>query len=168
MAGMSLRFVALATALAMLPVAGFAQEAARGAAESRADGARGDGMRGGRGPVIRLDFGAGREIAVQCGDTAIAACVEAITPLAEKLAATPAVEHGKGPGHEKAHGKGKDRRDKDKRDKDRRDEGRDKDKREKGDRPAKHEKPGREAPPADAARPGAPAGEDAPLPAPAE
>lgn len=142
--------VALAGALALMPLSGFAQEAATPApGQSAEQGAgQGKGMRGARSPMIRLDFGAGRTISVQCGETAIAACVEAITPLAEKLAATPAAGPGKerGNGHEKGHGKegrkgkdeGRDRR-----------EGRDQGK----DRPAAAPDAPAEAPPVDAPAP---------------
>lgn len=123
MAGLKLLPAALAGALALMPLSAFSQEATGPAPAQNADqGAgpgSGHGARFARAPMIRLDFGAGRTISVQCGETAIAACVEAITPLAEKLAATPAAgpgkdrDHAKGRGgeHHKAHGKdrGKDR-----------------------------------------------------------
>ncbi|SEC49891.1 hypothetical protein [Rhodobacter sp. 24-YEA-8] len=127
MAGLKLLPAALAAALALMPLSAFSQETAAPSPGQNADQGAGPGTGHGHGagarfarsPMIRLDFGAGRTISVQCGETAIAACVEAITPLAEKLAATPAAgpgkdrDHAKGRGgeHHKAHGKdrGKDR-----------------------------------------------------------
>ncbi len=125
MAKVSLLPAALLVALGFAPITGFAQEAApEVAAGTDAAAASGAHPRGGqmgfaRSPMIRLDFGAGRTISVTCGQTDITACVGAITPLAEKLAATPVAGPGKGHDgkgwkdrkahHGKAHGK--DRKD---------------------------------------------------------
>ncbi|WP_112311534.1 hypothetical protein [Pseudogemmobacter bohemicus] len=155
----------LTGALALAPMPGLAQDAP----EAEAAAPHGPATRGAKSPMIRLDFGAGRTISVQCGETAIVACVEAITPLAEKLAATPAsgpgkdrdhsegCNHGKGndkvPGKDKEHGKDKG-------------EDHEKDHRKGEGKPGaggEHDKPRAApdapagAPPADAPAPGAPA-----------
>ncbi|MGA0539738.1 hypothetical protein [Neotabrizicola sp. VNH66] len=65
---------------------------------------------------LRVDFGGGRKVAIDCGDAALEACIAAATPLIDKVAATPVVEgkggfHGKGErGHGKGHGKGDGKR----------------------------------------------------------
>ncbi|NPD14205.1 hypothetical protein HOY34_03205 [Xinfangfangia sp. D13-10-4-6] len=102
-------------ALGLMPVPLFAQAAPEAAEDARPDSPAGHppargGMPGGvhggmhgampggaRGPMIRLDFGGGRTISVNCGDTAIEACVQAISPLTDKLAATPVREDRNGP-----------------------------------------------------------------------
>lgn len=64
---------------------------------------------------FRLDLGAGRSLRIDCGATAIDACLAAAGPVIDKLAATPPVmspmggkgdmgKHGK-KGHGKGHGK---------------------------------------------------------------
>jgi hypothetical protein len=57
------------------------------------------------GASIRLDFGAGRMVKIDCGDAAIDACIAAATPLIDKVAATPAVEGWKGDHGKMGHGK---------------------------------------------------------------
>ncbi len=112
---------ALAAAMMLVPLTGYAQDSAA-TAETEAmvpDAGNGAGPHAGRpgfarGPVIRLDFGAGHKVSVACGETAIEACAEAIRPLAEKVAATAEAAgkpgHGgkDGPGHKNKGGKGKD------------------------------------------------------------
>lgn len=39
--------------------------------------------------MIKLDFGAGRKVQINCGDSALQACFEASKPLIDKVAATP-------------------------------------------------------------------------------
>lgn len=60
--------------------------------------ARFDGRMGAaaRGASLSLDFGAGRKISVNCGAAPIAECIEAATPLIDKVAQTNPVERGAG------------------------------------------------------------------------
>lgn len=44
------------------------------------------------GAEIRLDFGAGRKVAIDCGTATLDACIASAQPLIDKVASTPAVE----------------------------------------------------------------------------
>lgn len=92
---------AIAAALAFTALPALAQETAP-AAETTAQAPRA------RAAAIRLDFGAGRSVHVMCGQTDLAACAEAVAPLVEKVASTPAVEPAKdgAKGKAKHHKKG--------------------------------------------------------------
>ena len=83
---------ALAAVLAFGVLPALAQDsAAPAAADAAAAGVKAPRAKP---AMIRLDFGAGRKVEVNCGDSALAACVETIAPLVDKVASTPA-EHGR-------------------------------------------------------------------------
>lgn len=58
------------------------------------------------GASVRVDFGAGRKLHVDCGETALAECMAVVAPLADKVAATEPVVppmmrmRPEGPGHD--------------------------------------------------------------------
>lgn len=97
--------VMLATAVAVTGVTALAQDTAAPTTE-RAERAE----RPAPAARIRLDFGAGRKVEVNCGTTDLAACAAEIAPLVDKVAAMPVAEgmgkpHGSKGKHER-HGKG--------------------------------------------------------------
>lgn len=61
---------------------------------------------------IKLDFGAGRRVHIACGDAGLQACIEAATPMIDKVASTPVAKdrmgryHRKGPKADARRGKG--------------------------------------------------------------
>ncbi|MFE3837994.1 hypothetical protein [Pseudogemmobacter sonorensis] len=110
------------------------------------------------GAKLKLDFGAGRSVSIDCGETAIEACIAAAAPLIEKVADSDPVATARPAGHGKfakgmrgaGHG-AKDRAEA------RGSFGKD---RPAADRPAK-ERPGRERPEGAATAPGTEAPADA-------
>lgn len=84
---------ALMAALALAPFAAPAQEAGTPPAPGAVQVAK---MPRVKPAMIRLDFGAGRKVEVNCGDSSLAACVETIAPLVEKVSSMPAERGGKG------------------------------------------------------------------------